>query len=183
MIILVGYTSIEGQTRKIASAIAEQVEARGHRAVLFDVATMAEYSLERPEAAILCAPVHGGRYPAPFFDFVRREHGWLNGVPSAFVSVSLMIASEYSEEQDEARHFADQLIAETGWTPREIAHVAGALRFAEYDFFKRWMVRRIAAKAPAAEGVSGKADREFTDWSQVAGFVDGWLEKALAYEP
>lgn len=183
MIILVGYTSIEGQTRKIASAIAEQIEDRGHRAVLFDVATMAEYTLERPEAAILCAPVHGGRYPAPFFDFVRRERDWLNAVPSAFVSVSLMIVSDFPEEQDEARHFADLLVAETGWAPRDVAHVAGALRFTEYDFFKRWMVRRIAAKAPAEEGVSSKSDREFTDWPELAGFVDGWLEKALAYEP
>ncbi|MCX8997713.1 protoporphyrinogen oxidase [Rhizobiaceae bacterium BDR2-2] len=183
MIILVGYTSIEGQTRKIASAIAEQVEDRGHRAILFDVASMAEYALERPEAAILCAPVHGGRYPAPFFEFVRGERDWLNSVPSAFVSVSLMIVSDFTDERDEARHFADLLVAETGWTPREVAHVAGALRFTEYDFFKRWMVRRIAAKAPANEGAAGTADREFTDWREVALFVDGWLEKSMAYEP
>lgn len=180
MIILVGYTSIEGQTRKIASAIAGQIEERGHRAVLFDVAQMAEYALERPEAAILCAPVHGARYPAPFFDFVRRERDWLNGVPSAFVSVSLMIASDFAEEREEARHFADSLVSETGWTPGEVVHVAGALRYAEYDFFKRWMVRRIAAKTPTEANETAKGDREFTDWAMLVTFVDGWLKKISA---
>lgn len=183
MIILVGYTSIEGQTRKIASAVAEQIEDRGHRAILFDVATMAEYALERPEAALLCAPVHGGRYPKPFFDFVRRERDWLNTVPSAFMSVSLLIASDFPEEREEARHFSDLVVAETGWTPRDIAHVAGALRFTEYDFFKRWMVRRIVDKTPAGDGAAGRGDKEFTDWQDVAGFVDTWLQKALAFEP
>lgn len=180
MIILLGYTTVEGQTRKIASAIAELIEERGHKAVLFDVASMAEYSLERPEAAILCAPVHGGRYPSPFFQFVRRESEWLNSVPSAFVSVSLMIVSDMEDEREEARHFPDLVVAETGWTPRDIAHVAGALRFEEYDFFKRWMVRRIAAKTPAEEGASAKESREFTDWPALAAFVDTWLEKAAS---
>lgn len=183
MIILVGYTSIEGQTRKIANAIAEQIEARGHRAVLFDVASMAEYSLERPEAAIMCAPVHGGRYPQVFFDFIRREHDWLNSVRSVFLSVSLLIASDEESEREEARHFVDSLISETGWTPRVVEHVAGALRFTEYDFFKRWMVRRIASKAPAAEEGAEKEDREFTDWAALTRFVDHWLQTSAAFEP
>ncbi len=100
MIVLVGYVTIEGQSRKIAEAVAAAVERTGNRAVLFNVMSMAEYALERPEAAILCAPIHGGRYPAPFAAFVTRERDFLNSVPSAFISASLFIASEYEEEQE-----------------------------------------------------------------------------------
>lgn len=183
MIILVGYLSVEGQTRKIATTIAEQIEARGHRAILFDISTNAEYTLERPEAAILCAPVHGGKYPDAFFIFARRERDWLNTVPSAFVSVSLMIASDFEDEKAEARGFTIQFATATGWTPGEIVHVAGALRFGEYDFFKRWIVRRIANRVLPEGPKEGQSVYEFTDWATLSGGVDMWLQKAAAFEP
>lgn len=176
MIVLVGYVSIEGQTRKIAEAIAAQVEKSGDRAVLFNVMSMAEYALERPEAAILCAPIHGGRYPAPFVDFVRREKDWLNSVPSAFVSVSLFIRSEYEDERDEATHFPDAMLSDTGWAPGHIHHAAGAFRFSEYDFFKRWMMKRMAEHENVAR--EGKGDVEFTDWAALDAFVGRFVGEA-----
>lgn len=176
MIVLVGYVTIEGQSRKIAEAVAAAVERTGNRAVLFNVMSMAEYALERPEAAILCAPIHGGRYPAPFAAFVTRERDFLNSVPSAFISASLFIASEYEEEQEEARHFPDQLLAESGWTPRHVHHAAGALRYTEYDFFKRWMVKRLAAREGAPTNTA--RDFELTDWDALESFVTAFVAEA-----
>ncbi len=178
MIILVGYVSIEGQSRKIAETVSEQIEKGGDRAVFFNVASMAEYALERPEAVILCAPIHGGRYPAPFVDFVRREKDWLNSVPSAFISVSLFIRSEIEEEREEARHYPDALVAETGWTPRMTLNAAGALRYTEYDFFKRWMAKRLAEREGAPTDV--KHDHEFTDWAQLERFTTDFIAAAKA---
>lgn len=176
MIVLVGYVSIEGQTRKIAEAIATRIEKDGHRAVLFNVMSMAEYALERPSAAILCAPIHAGRYPEPFADFVRRERDWLSSVPNAFVSVSLFIRSDVEGEREEARHFPDALTAETGWTPDHVHHAAGAFRFSEYDFFKRWMMKRMAEREGAS--LNAGEDVEFTDWTALDGFVSEFLASA-----
>ncbi|MCL6708402.1 hypothetical protein M8R20_15480 [Pseudomonas sp. R2.Fl] len=176
MIVLVGYVSIEGQTRKIAETIATQVEKNGDRAVIFNVTSMAEYALERPTAAILCAPIHAGRYPAPFVDFVRREKDWLASVPNAFVSVSLFIHSDLAEERGEAIHFPDALMAETGWIPDRVHHAAGAFRFSEYDFFKRWMMKRMAEREGAPTD-AGK-DHEFTDWKALGAFVGDFLAAA-----
>lgn len=176
MIVLVGYVSIEGQSRKIAEAVAAEIEKTGDRAVLFNVTSMAEYALERPTAAIMCAPIHAGRYPAPFVDFVRREKDWLNSVSSAFVSVSLFIHSDLAEEREEALHFPDALMAETGWMPDQVHHAAGALRFTEYDFFKRWMMKRMAEREGAPTDV--KHDHEFTDWSALSSFVSDFIAKA-----
>jgi menaquinone-dependent protoporphyrinogen oxidase len=161
LIILVGYSTVEGQSRKIAETVAAEVEACGDRALLFDIALGGEYALGHPEAAILCAPVHAARYPAPFVAFVRQEAAWLNSVPSAFVSVTLLIRSDLGAEQQEARHFADTLLAETGWSPAMVHHAAGALRYSEYDFFKRWMMARLAAQEQAPTDTSH--DYEFTD--------------------
>eukprot|EP01035_Chromulina_nebulosa_P067234 gene67234-92098_t len=54
MIVLVGYTSIEGQTKKIAETIATTIETAGDSVLLFNIASMEEYAIGHPEAAILC---------------------------------------------------------------------------------------------------------------------------------
>ena len=178
MIILVGYATVEGQTRKIAEAVASMIEAKGDRALLFDVASGAEYAVGHPEAVILCAPVHAARYPSTFAGFVRQEAGWLNSVPSAFISVSLLIRSEFEEEREEAAGFPDHLLDESGWKPAVVHHAAGALRYTEYDFFKRWIIRRMAEAENAPTDVS--RDHEFTDWSALARFVEDFLRLAKA---
>ncbi|KQW27512.1 protoporphyrinogen oxidase [Rhizobium sp. Root274] len=170
MIILVGYATVEGQSRRIAETIAADIEAAGDRALLFDIGLGGEYAVGHPEAAILCAPIHAARYPASFVAFVRQEASWLNSVPSAFVSVTLLIRSELEEEREEARHFPGGLLSETGWAPGLVHHAAGALRYSEYDFFKRWMMKRLAGQENAPTDVS--RDHEFTDWEALAAFVE-----------
>jgi menaquinone-dependent protoporphyrinogen oxidase len=177
MIVLVGYVSIEGQTRKIAEAIAAEIESHGDRALLFNVGEMVEYAVDHPRAAILCAPVHAGRYPEPFVAFVSREADWLKSIPTAFVSVSLLIRSEFEEERQEAQQFPDRLFAETHWQPAVVHHAAGALRYSEYDFFKRWMMRRMAAREGASTDVS--EDHEFTDWTALSAFTTEFLKAAV----
>lgn len=178
MIILVGYTSIEGQTRKIAGEIASRIEAGGDRALLFDITSLDEYSVSHPEAAILCAPIHAGHYPVVFKDFVTREKAWLNSVPSAFVSVSLLIMSDVEEEREEARGFAETMKHQTGWIPNLVHHAAGALRFTEYDFFKRWMVHRMVQSRAGATDTT--QDYEFTDWQTLNAFVDKFRAAAAS---
>lgn len=162
MNILIAYSSVEGQTRKIASFAAEFFENRGWQVALQNTAGMMEFILNRPDAAILLAPVHAGRYPTPFTHFVAQEAEWLNSIPSAFVSVSLSIVSDVPEERQEGEDYPTALLAETGWQPLAIHNAGGALRLTDRDFFKRWMVRRLARNVPEQ---AGKGDREFTDWA------------------
>lgn len=178
MIVLVGYATVEGQSRKIAETVAAEIEAGGDRALLFDIGLGGEYAVGHPEAAILCAPIHAARYPAAFVAFVRQEAPWLNSVPSAFVSVTLLIRSDLEEEQKEAQHFPEALLAETGWTPAMTHHAAGALRYREYDFFKRWMMARMAAQENAPTDIS--QDHEFTDWMALSRFVKDFAAAARA---
>lgn len=171
---LVLYSTIEGQTRKIAEAVASHLEAQNHMVVLTDANQIGFVDPGTSAAAILCAPVHIGRYPAAFVHFVRDWCEVLNEMPVAFVSVSLAIASTDEEEKTEARNYPVQLSDETGWKPRSVLHRAGALKYTQYDFFKRWMLKRIAA----AEGgpVDTKHDYEITNWAEVKCFVDDFLQ-------
>lgn len=178
MIILVGYATVEGQTRKVAEAVATAIEAAGDRALLFDIGSGGEYAVAHPQAAVLCAPIHAARYPAAFAAFVKQEAAWLNAVPSAFISLSLLIRSEFEEEREEATHFPDALLEESGWKPAMVHHAAGALRYTEYDFFKRWIIRRMAELENAPTDVS--RDHEFTDWNALSAFVAKFLASAKA---
>ena len=66
--------------------------------------------------------------------------------------------------------------AESGWKPAMIHHAAGALRFTQYDFFKRWMMKRIASHENAPTDTS--RDHEFTDWTALASFTTDFLKAA-----
>jgi len=53
-----------------------------------------------------------------------------------------------------------------------VVHVAGAFRFAQYDFFKGLAMRWIAHSK--GEVVDPHQDKEYTDWDALAGVLDRW---------
>ncbi len=173
MRILVCYGTTEGQTRKIAEFIADLIGKRGHEPALFDAAGVNELEAARCEAAILAGSVHIGRYQSAL---VHRMHQWrdaLNAMPSAFVSVSLAAASEDLHDRAEADELCQKMLHETGWTPKMTLHAAGAIRFSQYDFFKRLAMRLIAHQM--RRGVRPDGDEEYTDWASVERFVESFL--------
>ena len=71
----------------------------------------------------------------------------------------------------------DSFVSVTGWRPRRILLLGGALRFTEYDYFQEQIVKFIVMKRGGDAPSTGR-DREFTDWNALADFVDGFLEAA-----
>ena len=173
MIFLSAYATVEGQTRKIAQRIARFMEAAGHRAEIVDLGQPGFGLPARFDGAVVCGSVHAGRYAPELTAFARDWNESLNAMPSAFVSVSLAIASDFEDEREEAMDFPERLAEETGWRPQRVHHAKGALRYTEYDFFKRWMMRRIAEREGASTDTS--RDHELTDWSALEEFVSGFI--------
>lgn len=167
---LVVYGTTEGQARKIARHIAETIEMTGHSDELFDAAggPLPE-GFGAYDAIFVVASVHHGRYQAPVYQYVRGHADGLNAANSAFVSVSLAIMSKLEVEREEARAFPHAMFDATGWRPRAIHHAAGALRYSRYDFFKKWIMRRIARHEGGPADTS--RDYEFTDWRALDRFV------------
>jgi menaquinone-dependent protoporphyrinogen oxidase len=100
-------------------------------------------------------------------------------MPSAFFQVSLSSANE--EKHEEAAGYVESFITDTGWHPDRIGQFGGALRFSEYGFLKRLMMKQIAKDLLTEERKPG-GDVEFTDWdavdaftADVAAFVEGRL--------
>jgi menaquinone-dependent protoporphyrinogen oxidase len=172
--ILVVYGTTEGQTRKIAEFIGETLRARGHVARVIDAAAPEARQVQPVyDGVIVGGSLHQGQHQGALTHFVKDNLDWLRGLPRAFFSVSLGIASRDADEVKDARRLARQFVDETGLDAGIVGCFAGALLYTKYDWLKRFIMRRIAEKEGGA--VDTSQDHEYTDWNEVAAFVDEYL--------
>ncbi|KGF68700.1 hypothetical protein LL06_15100 [Hoeflea sp. BAL378] len=169
MSVLVLYATVEGHSRKIAEHAAAQLEKMGHGVVLGDVREPGFAVPGRFEGVLICAPIHMGRYPDSVARFIIDWKAALAEVPTALVSVSLGIRSDSADERAEAEGFPAKLEKKTGFHIPKVHHAAGALKYLEYDFFKRMLMRQLAAKEGGP--VDTTRDHEFTDWAALDSFL------------
>lgn len=181
MNILIIYGTTEGQTRKIAAFMAERLRARDVEAALIDSTDLPEdLEVGSFDAIVAAGSVHNGRHQASLFHFVRDHIELLEVKPSAFISVSLSMASEDKEDRLDATDYADSFLGATDWKPTVTHLVAGALRYTQYDFFKGWILKMIAG-AKGASTDSSK-DHEFTDWKDLGAFTDAFLDQIAEHD-
>jgi len=173
MKVAVIFASVEGHTAKIAKTIAKQLEEASVDTELVDLGQPGLSAFGDYDGAILAAPIHVGKYPDTFESFVKDWKSALVGMPTALISVSLSIASPNENEREESEHYPDGLEKRTGWKVDRVHHAAGAIKYAEYDFFKRFMMRRISRLEGGPTDTS--VDHEFTDWDALSEFVSGFL--------
>jgi menaquinone-dependent protoporphyrinogen oxidase len=178
MNILIFYATVEGQTRKIAEKISRVAEDNGNMVYLADAAQPGLSDPAGYDAAILCAPIHIGKYPASFVHFIRQWKGSLGHVPTALVTVSLAIASKNENERKEAENFPRELEEATGCHANQEHNAAGALKYLEYDFLRRWAMRYISGKEGGPTDTS--RDYEMTDWAALEKFTSGFLASLAA---
>jgi menaquinone-dependent protoporphyrinogen oxidase len=165
--ILVLYGTTEGQTGKIAKALADTLRAAGDEVDVMEAARApdpGDYG-----AVLVAASVHGGRYQKAVRQWVQRHAPRLRVLPTAFVSVSLGVLQQDPKVQAEVASIVDRFLIATGWTPALSTNVAGALVYTRYGWLKRWIMRRIARAAGGDTDVS--RDYEYTDWQQVRTFA------------
>lgn len=166
------YATTEGQTRRIAERIAEQIRKHGldSRAIAIISEEASHIDWNRVRGAALGASLHLQKHQAEAVAFARVHHAALTAIPSLFFSVSLSAGSRRRDSVEAARAIAERFAADTGWQPSRIACVAGRLAYRQYNWLVRMVMRRIALK----EGGSGDTsrDHDYTDWLQVEHLAD-----------
>ncbi len=176
---LVLYGTTEGQTRKIADFVTTKLKDRGDVVAMIDAADVPpDLQPQDYDAAILAASLHAGDYQGPLVHFARKHHEALNTMPTAFLSVSLSAAGKDPDDLKGTVACALRFQKDSGWNPNEVHHVAGAFRFTEYDFFKRWMMKVIAWERGMR--TSGVDELELTDWDALSQIVGSFHERAAA---
>jgi menaquinone-dependent protoporphyrinogen oxidase len=144
--ILILYGTTDGHTLHIAESIQDALIARGNRVDVVQAGgagpNPAEYA-----GIIVAASVHGGRYQRHVRSWVRWNVYALGNKPTALVSVSLGVLQQEASVQREVEAIVNRFLLSTGWRPTITKNVAGALMYRKYGWLKRWIMKRITAKA------------------------------------
>jgi menaquinone-dependent protoporphyrinogen oxidase len=176
------YSAREGQTCHVAQYVVSRLRALGFDAELRIVTKCADaIDLSRYGGAVLAASVHRGRHESEMVRFAGTRLADLQRVPTAFLSVSLSQAGvERAQTPERRRQFAadvESMIArfekETGWHPRVVQPVAGALAYRKYNPLVRFIVKQITRKAVGQTDTS--RNYEFTNWAMLDRCIDEWV--------
>lgn len=177
MKLLIVYGTTEGQTRKVAEFLKAEADKTGAHTAICD-ANCNPISPEGYDGVIIATSMHMHKYQASITHYVQSYMAILNDMPSAFVSVSLSALSKgydeesYKELQDLNAHY----LIDTGWKPVMTELTAGALRYTEYDFMKKFIMRQIAKRGHGDTDTTH--DHEYTDWERLKVFVSEFIRLA-----
>ena len=168
--VLIVYATKEGQTARIASCMRDALTRAGHSVVLVDADHQRPPdALARFDAVALGGPIHAGGYPRSIERFAREHRRELGSVRSAFFSVGLAVASRTSDGRAQTMELVNRFAARTGFQPKRVELIAGALPYSKYSFLVRYVMRRIAAKEGGDTDAS--RDYEYTDFRAVERFA------------
>jgi menaquinone-dependent protoporphyrinogen oxidase len=162
------YATKDGHTRKIAEYLASELCTRGVDAEALNVNSIEATSMDwaSVRAAVVGAPIYIGKHLKEAAAFVREHRAQLNERPTTFFSVCLAIRSSNAVEVKAAEDIATRFIEDTGWYADEVVNFAGCLAYTKYNFFKRFVLKRIAKKEGGSTDTS--RDHEYTDWTKVS---------------
>ena len=167
--ILIIYASNHGATARIASRISEVIQDDGARLEVREAGSAAQLRPSDYDAVVVGASIHAGHHQRSVVDWVKGHATALNGMPSAFFSVSLSAAEDTEEAREANRKYIDDFLDETGWTPRTTESFAGALQYREYDFMTRLLIRLMMKHQGHPTDTS--RDYVYTDWDAVERFA------------
>jgi len=178
--VLILYATRQGHTHRIAEYMVARLMAQGVSSDMVDAAHVSgQTSFDRYSAAFICSSVHMGKHESEIAALVKHHRKELENLPTAFLSVSLSEAAVENPTADPARReqakadverMINEFLKETGWRPKKIKAVGGALQFTKYNFVLRFIMQRISEKAGGDTDTSH--DYEYTDWDAVDSFVD-----------
>jgi len=176
MQVLIVYGSKEGQTAKIAERIAQLLRNQRQQVTAYSVKDeQIDSATDAFDAAIVGGSIHMNRYPTHLREFVTKHRDWLNTVPSAFFTVCMAIQSKNAHEREAARKYGERFIETTHWHPALIDTFAGAVKYTQYDFVTRFIMKMITKREGGSTDT--RHDHEYTDWDAVARFTSRFLQE------
>jgi menaquinone-dependent protoporphyrinogen oxidase len=167
---LVCYGTGEGQTAKVAERVVAGLTERGHDATAMDVEALPrDFTLDAYDAVLVGSSIHTGSHRPAVRAFVTDHRETLSARPSGFFQVSLSSALPDAESKAEAAGYVEAFVEATDWHPDRIGQFGGALRYSEYGFLMRLLIKQFAKRTTGDTDTS--RDYEYTDWAEVDRFT------------
>lgn len=151
---LIAYATRHGQTEKVAHRVAGVLRSRGDAPELLDTDHVNWFpDAERIRAVLVCAPIIVGGYPRSVVRFVKEHRAQLERPPSAFLSVGLAIASRTTDGRADTLRVVEKFVTRTGWRPKRVELVAGALSNSKYNFILRFAAETLGVPARSSDAI------------------------------
>lgn len=164
------YHSKYGQTRKIAHRIVQTVTSAGHTARAIHVEAIDEpHCLKSYDAVVFGAPIYAERHSRLVANLIQGHREELSKQVTGFFSVSVS-ASGNEQQRADATQCMEQFLENIHWQPELKTIFAGGLPWRDYNWFTRWLMKRIVRKAGGDTDTS--ENREYTDWNAVDDFAN-----------
>ena len=173
---LILYSSRDGQTRSIASYIANKLQDT-LRCDVIDLLQADNIDLTQYQQVLIGASVRYGHFHPTLGKFVKRHAEQLNRMPSAFFSVNLT-ARKADKRSPQTNAYTRKFLLASPWQPKQCAVFAGALRYPRYRWIDRVMIQLIMRMTGGETDTSKEV--EYTDWQQVSSFSQDF--SALQYK-
>lgn len=168
--VLILYSTVDGQTRRVAERFAQTVRNSGHRVtVLAADAEHAGDSIALHDAVVVGAAIRYGHHSRALERLIRRHVELIGVRHNAFFSVCMCAGEHKGAKPLAATRYIDEFCARTGWHPQAFTSFAGALRYRAYNPFIRMLLRFIM-RVNGGETDTTR-DHEFTDWAAVERFA------------
>lgn len=164
---LILYFTTDGQTKRIADKIAEEITHEVDVLSLREHAQMTSEALAQYDQIVIGASIRYGHFDKLVYQFVEKHFALLNEKTTAFYGVNLTARKE-NRKTAENNTYVRKFLAKIKWKPTLVEVIAGALFYPRYTFFDRIMIQLIM-KITKGETDATK-EYEYTDWAQVAQF-------------
>ncbi|MBP6520222.1 MULTISPECIES: menaquinone-dependent protoporphyrinogen IX dehydrogenase [Shewanella] len=163
--ILIIYSSVHGQTSKIAKKLAQQLMALGNEVVTADI--KAAPVLTEFDKIIIGASIRHGKHNPSLYEFIEKHQAVLTDKVSGFFSVSL-VARKPEKNTPETNPYMQAFLSKTTWRPQLLRVFGGNLNYQGYNALDRNIIRFIMwlTKGPT----DPVTNVEYTDWQKVTEF-------------
>ncbi|ACQ68361.1 menaquinone-dependent protoporphyrinogen IX dehydrogenase [Candidatus Hamiltonella defensa] len=169
---LILYSTREGQTKKIASFIADKLSFSMTSEIKALSGAM-DINLKSYQQVIVGASVHYGRFNRILNQFIKQHIVLLNQMPTAFFSVNLL-ARKPEKCSPQTNSYVRQFLLKTPWKPLLSEVFAGALRYPHYRWWDKMLIQLIMSLTQGETDTSKEV--EYTDWNQVNIFCQNFLK-------
>jgi len=169
---LVLFSSRDGQTREIASYIANLLKKEGECDV-FNLHHIGEIDWKQYDRVLIGASIRYGHFQPQVDKFVKQNLESLQQRVSGFFSVNLT-ARKPDKRTPQTNAYTRKFLLQSPWVPDCCAVFAGALRYPRYGAFDRVMIKLIMRMTGGETDTSKEV--EYTDWQQVARFAHEFAE-------
>jgi menaquinone-dependent protoporphyrinogen oxidase len=186
MKVVIIYTSKYGQTKKIAEFMKNEILKKMESTSSVCSVDLLEISRSQPnpvldraaDTVIIGAPVYGGRFSKKLIRWAAGQKELLRNKSLAYFTVSMNVADNRPGSRAADEQLLRKFINSIGLVPQFVASFAGSIKYQEYGWFIRAVMKRIS-KAEGGPTDTGQ-NFEFTDWNEVSLFTEAVLRKDLA---